>query len=101
MKDEKPLLKNLNWGFPSLNAFVNNVLFENYFLRFGNRFGNEQLKGSKLFLYHGEKTIIVISMNHDNSNPYILLDVSGNIVSDITEDELLEISEKNSVIESN
>ena len=101
MKDEKPLLKNLNWGFPSLNAFVNNVLFENYILRFGNRFGNEQLKGSKLFLYHGEKTIIVISMNHDNSNPYILLDVSGNIVSDITEDELLEISEKNSVIESN
>lgn len=101
MKDEKPLLKNLNWGFPSLNAFVNNVQFENYILRFGNRFGNEQLKGSKLFLYHGEKTIIVISMNHDNSNPYILLDVSGNIVSDITEDELLEISEKNSVIESN
>lgn len=52
----------------------------------------------KLFLYHGEKTIIVISMNYDNSNPYILLDVSGNIDSDITEDELLEISEKNSAI---
>ena len=101
MKDEKPILKNINWGFPSLNAFVNNVLFENYILRFGNRFRNEQLKDSKLFLYHGKKTIIVISMKHDNCNPYILLDVSGNIVSDITEDELLEISEKSSVIESN
>ena len=93
MKEENPILRNINLGFPSLCAFINNILFENYVLKFGNRFNNQELKDCRLFLYHGkEKPIIVIVKKQEPKNKYIFLDASGDSVLDMTKETMIEIT---------
>ena len=89
---KKPVLNNIKLEFPSLSAFINKILFENYILKFGEQFCNGEIENGKLFLYHGtERFIIVI---RTKQNKHIMLSSSGDILSDISEKERKEIRKR-------
>lgn len=93
MKEQNPILNNKNIGVPSLSAFINNILFENYILKFGNRFNNQELKDCRLFLYNGQdKQFIVIAKKKEECNNYIILDISGNEIKEISKDTMDDIT---------
>lgn len=95
MKKNMPLFGELNIGWPSLSSFVNQVLFENYVLRFGNRFINNELKNGRLFVYHGEKrNIIVISFKDKPLNNNFYLDTDGQGILSLDNKEIYEIENR-------
>lgn len=102
MKKETSALKNLNISYPSLNAYINMVLYTNYISKFDTRFFNGELKNSRLWIMHGERrNIIVISSKQNTQYEFHFLDSQGNIIEDLCEDEIREIQRKNIVVWSN
>lgn len=102
MKKSWPIIEELNIALPSLNAFINNVLFENYVLKFGNRFFRNELEGGRMYLYHGKDTkIIVISKKEKSMKENIFLDISGNRIDNLNEMDICNIESKNNFIWSN
>ena len=87
---------------PSLNAYINMVLYTNYISKFDTRFFNGELKNSRLWIMHGERrNIIVISSKQNTQYEFHFLDSQGNIIEDLCEDEIREIQSKNIVVWSN
>lgn len=102
MKKGMLALKNIDLNYPSLNAYINMVLYTSYICKFDNRYFDEELKDSRLWIMHGEKrNIIVISSKHNTEYRFHFLDCHGNIIKDLCEDEIREIQKKNMVIWSN
>lgn len=102
MKKETSALKNLNISYPSLNAYINMVLYTNYISKFDTRFFNGELKNLRLWIMHGERrNIIVISSKQNTQYEFHFLDSQGNIIEDLCEDEIREIQSKNIVVWSN
>lgn len=99
MKSEWKSLKNINCAMPSINTFFNNVLYNKYILKFGQRFFNGELKGSRLFLYYGsDEAIIVITKKDMPVKEGILLDVTGERIINISSNTLEEIKKINEEI---
>lgn len=101
MKKTYPLLSKVNVGLQSLCSFFNCVLFENYILKFGKRFINDELKNGKLFLNHyNGKTKIIISIKEEHNMKYFFMDEAGEIISqnEISEEEIKKIAKKSAEI---
>ncbi|MBD8972224.1 MAG: hypothetical protein EGQ63_00040, partial [Clostridiales bacterium] len=75
-----PILQNINIIVPSLDTFINNILFQSYILKYGGQFYNGEIENSKLFLYHvkNSKPLIVIVKERKGQREYLYLDISGN-----------------------
>lgn len=94
-----PELDKTDFGVPKLRWFVNNVLIQNYILKFGTRFNQGELLNSKVFIYHGKnRKIVVISKKNDALENSIYLDITGEILNDLSKEELEEIKKKNEII---
>lgn len=99
IKKETALLRNLNISYPSLNSYINTLLYTNYISEFDTRFCNDELKDSRLWIFHGKKrNIIVISSKENEKYKFQFLDCQGNVIENINEDEMQEIQKKASLI---
>lgn len=79
--------------------FINDILIQNYILKFGTRFNHGELLNSKVFIYHGKnRKIVVISKKSETIENSIFLDITGEKLNDLTEEELEEIKKKKEII---
>ena len=99
MKESNSFMELLNVNFPSIRVFLNNVLFSNYISKSKYRFSGDKLQQSKVFLNYGEKrTIIVISKKGIPILDNVFLDISGEVISDLTQNEIEEIERKSILV---
>ena len=99
LKENKPILRELNIEVPSVQAIINNVLFENYILKYGERFMENESNIRRIFLWHGkEKKNIVISDGSGEANKMLILDISGNELQEISKKDVEEIKKRNYLI---
>lgn len=99
LKESKPILGELKVEIPSVQAIIDNVLFENYISKHGERFMEDRAKNRKIFLcYRRDATNIVISDGCGEANKMLILDVSGNGVQKISKKDIEEIQKRNYLI---
>ena len=99
MKDKSEIIRNMNVSLPSVSVFVNNVLFNNYILKNVDRFTKGKLKQARVFLHYGEKeTIIVISKKGSSVLESVFLNISGEIIRELSQNDIDEIERKNILI---
>ena len=98
IRKEDEMFNELDKKLPTLNSFINNVLLENYILQFGERFDNNELKYSRIFLYKtNNKTNIVIMQKKDEDENLSLayyLDSLGNSIDTISKEDWEKIMQK-------
>lgn len=89
----------LDIGIPKVIWLVNSILIQNYILRFGTRFNHGELINSRVYIYHGNnRKVVVISKEDETMENSIFLDITGEMINDISENELVEIKEKNMLV---
>lgn len=99
MKENSEIIRNMNVSLPSVSVFVNNVLFNNYILKNVDRFTKGKLKQARVFLHYGEKeTIIVISKKGSSVLESVFLNISGEIIRELSQNDIDEIERKNILI---
>lgn len=78
LKEALPIVKELETGMPNLNHIINNIFYEEYILKFGTRFKNNELEKRRMHLCTlGDKKIIVLSRKNEEIKDTIILDMNG------------------------
>lgn len=97
-KKQYSFLNEIEVTWPSIKSFVNYVLFENYILKFGNRYNNGELKNSRIYIIHGSKrNIVVFSQKENDTYKYRFLNSEGAEIK-LDKEELDMVMKKNILI---
>ncbi len=89
MKEQNSALSNIDIEFPSIPAFINNMLFKKYVLSYGKNFKEGELSGCKLFLYTKKEEPLIIIKKHKSD--YVVLNIMGNRIENMEEDVMRDI----------
>lgn len=77
-----PDLKLLSGSHPTILSLVNNILFETYISKYGER--KEELARKRIYLYFGvKKNIVVVSKGTQKLKESLFLDCSGEVIANV------------------
>lgn len=97
IKEDNPVIAEINPPIPSISALFNGILFEYYINKYGDRFINEELKDRRLFLVKTTDRLL-IAITKEKNKDIIILNINGEIVNSISDEEQVIIEEKNKII---
>lgn len=101
LKQQYSVLDEIEVTWTSIRSFVNYILFENYILRFGDRYTAGELKDSKMYIAHGSKrSVVVLSQKEKGIYKYRFLNSEGTEIV-LAEEEQDIVRKKNALIWEN